>query len=167
MGFVVGDKSWNGEDEELVEIIELTSSIIKGSGTIPSSRKPTNHQEVGLYDFSDEEKEWRKHALCRGLDNNIFFPERGHSMLRAYAVCRGCPVRYECLEWAIETGDKWGIRGGFTPEERTKIRKRVEGEKISYELASTDLDEKRYKRLMRAMARVGVESVRALHQYVS
>lgn len=161
MGVVVGE-SWTEGDEQILDIIEVTTSIIRGRVIGKDPKDP----DVGIdHDFSDDEKEWRQHALCRGLDGNIFFPERGHSMLPAYAVCRGCPVRMECLESAVTSGkDKWGIRGGFTPEERKKIYKRVREEEVSFEEASEFYDEKRHKRLTRALARVGINGARALHR---
>lgn len=156
-------ESWTQEDEELVDLIEVTSSIIRGR--ILGSEGRSNGSIEEIHDFSDEEKEWRQHALCRGLDGGIFFPERGHSMLPAYSVCRGCPVRMECLESAVTSGkDKWGIRGGFTPEERKKIYKQVREEGVTFEEASAYYDEKRHKRLTRALARVGINGARALHR---
>lgn len=153
-------EEWD-EQEELVELMSITTSIIKGRVVGNGS----GGEDVGvIHDFPDEEKEWRRHALCRGLDGNIFFPERGHSMLPAYAVCRGCPVRMECLEAAVRSGDRWGIRGGFTPEERKKIYKRVREEGITFEEASTYYNEKRHKRLTRALARVGSNGSRALYR---
>jgi Transcription factor WhiB len=40
---------------------------------------------------------------------------------RAKAICRICPVRMPCLQWAVENGEKNGIWGGMTSEERTRM----------------------------------------------
>lgn len=74
------------------------------------------------------EKGWEKQALCRGKDNEIFFPEEAQQMTAkkikmAKAICKGCPVRAECLFTAVSNDEKFGIWGGFSPRERTSIRR--------------------------------------------
>jgi WhiB family transcriptional regulator, redox-sensing transcriptional regulator len=70
---------------------------------------------------------WMANAACRGLDVNLFFPDRGdiEGAHTAKRVCVGCPVRHECLEWAMtQPGYKEaGILGGHTAKERSRIRK--------------------------------------------
>lgn len=58
--------------------------------------------------------DWRDRAACRGLDPNMFFPERGDyvAVEAAKAVCSSCPVAAECLQFAIEVGETEGIWGG-------------------------------------------------------
>lgn len=73
------------------------------------------------------DQSWRRHAACIDMDVNIFFVERGHEArirnAEAKAICQGCPVRFECLESALEEPQPWfGVRGGLTPKERLKIR---------------------------------------------
>ena len=62
------------------------------------------------------------HAECKGLDPRLFFPERGESTREAKAVCDTCPVRSDCLDWAIDTQQKHGIWGGRSERERRRIR---------------------------------------------
>ena len=66
---------------------------------------------------------WQKKANCRGVNPNLFFPERGVSTSEAKAVCAGCQVKDECLEFAVDRGEKFGIWGGYSERERRKIRK--------------------------------------------
>ena len=63
------------------------------------------------------------HAACKGLDPRLFFPERGESTAEAKAVCAACPVRADCLDWAIATTQKWGIWGGTSERERHRLRR--------------------------------------------
>ncbi len=63
-------------------------------------------------------------GLCRGIDADIFFPERGASTRLAKAVCRKCEVSEECLEYAVNNGEKFGIWGGLSERERRAIRKK-------------------------------------------
>lgn len=44
----------------------------------------------------------------------------------AKAVCYACPVKEECLRYAIEENEIYGIWGGKTPRERSMIRRQWE-----------------------------------------
>ena len=80
---------------------------------------------------TDEILEWQERAACRDYDNLLFFGEEGESELerqaretRAKAVCSTCPVREPCLEFAMETNQKYGIWGGLTDKERASLKRR-------------------------------------------
>jgi WhiB family transcriptional regulator, redox-sensing transcriptional regulator len=63
---------------------------------------------------------WMSQAACKGL-TALFFGERGedrHSVAEARLVCAGCPVRVECLAYALEQGERFGVWGGATRDER-------------------------------------------------
>lgn len=70
---------------------------------------------------------WTIRAACRGLDPKIFMgydneitPARKTREARAKAICRGCPVRESCLEFALLTGQP-GIWGGTDEVERRRL----------------------------------------------
>lgn len=74
-----------------------------------------------------ERREWTDHAACLRSSPELFFPVSmaGPALEQTAAakrVCAGCPVRAECLEWALRSGDAHGILGGTTPEERRYLR---------------------------------------------
>lgn len=69
------------------------------------------------------DRTWWDRANCLGLDPDPFFPECGASTSEAREVCRGCVVREECLEYALTTGQKFGIWGGLSERERRRIRR--------------------------------------------
>ena len=71
------------------------------------------------------EGNWESHAACRDLSSSVFFPERGQSTRKAKQVCRGCEVRTECLAFALESRQKYGIWGGLTGEERRAYMRRT------------------------------------------
>ncbi|MFA5566549.1 MAG: WhiB family transcriptional regulator [Acidimicrobiia bacterium] len=69
------------------------------------------------------ENNWQDFANCLGVDPDLFFPERGASTREAKEVCRGCVVRFECLEYALVNAEKFGIWGGMSERERRRIRR--------------------------------------------
>jgi len=71
----------------------------------------------------DGGQRWQERANCLGVDPDLFFPERGASTREAKAVCRGCEVRAECLEYALAQGEKFGIWGGLSERERRRVRR--------------------------------------------
>jgi WhiB family transcriptional regulator, redox-sensing transcriptional regulator len=74
--------------------------------------------------------EWRSASACRHANPDLFFPvattasERAAQIAKAKAICAGCPVRSQCLEFARANELNYGIWGGTTPEDRTRIRRR-------------------------------------------
>jgi WhiB family transcriptional regulator, redox-sensing transcriptional regulator len=71
---------------------------------------------------------WRRHAICRDTDPNIFFPvgTTGFALMqidRAKQVCDECPVRIECLDYALETNQDAGVWGGTSEDERRVLRR--------------------------------------------
>jgi WhiB family transcriptional regulator, redox-sensing transcriptional regulator len=71
---------------------------------------------------------WRAAGACASADPDLFFPVSGtgkaaEQAARACQICAGCPVRGQCLEFAVETGEMEGIWGGTTPDERIRARR--------------------------------------------
>lgn len=82
---------------------------------------------LGNADYS-----WRDEALCRDTDPDLFFPvgTTGQALVqieRAKSVCGECPVRCECLEFALETNQDAGIWGGTSEDERRLLRRQRAG----------------------------------------
>ena len=68
---------------------------------------------------------WQERALCAQTDPEAFFPEKGGSTREAKKVCTGCDVRIECLEYALDHDERFGIWGGLSERERRKLKRRV------------------------------------------
>jgi WhiB family redox-sensing transcriptional regulator len=68
---------------------------------------------------------WQERALCAQTDPEAFFPEKGGSTREAKKVCTGCDVRGECLEYALDNDERFGIWGGLSERERRKLKRRV------------------------------------------
>jgi WhiB family transcriptional regulator, redox-sensing transcriptional regulator len=73
--------------------------------------------------------EWRAASACLNTDPDVFFPvavgsAASKQVARAMRICAGCTVRQQCLDFAMRSGEKDGIWGGTTPEERRRLRRR-------------------------------------------
>jgi WhiB family redox-sensing transcriptional regulator len=64
-------------------------------------------------------------ALCSQVDPDLFYPEKGSSSKGAKRTCAVCPVRPECLRWALKTQQQWGVWGGLSARERRKLSKKA------------------------------------------
>ena len=64
---------------------------------------------------------WMSDALCAQTDPDAFYPEKGGSTRDAKRVCSVCPVRDECLRFAIEHNERWGVWGGYSERERRRL----------------------------------------------
>ena len=78
---------------------------------------------------------WRYDAKCKGVDTEIFYPPRDKALYKPIAdkakdLCFGrdgddeCPVRRDCLAYAIETDEAHGIFGGLSHRERNALVRR-------------------------------------------
>ena len=74
--------------------------------------------------WPDEDLAWRARARCHGVDPGLFYPERGESADPAKAVCRPCPVREQCLSYALDNNEEFGVWGGTSQNDRRKMRRR-------------------------------------------
>lgn len=72
--------------------------------------------------------DWRQAAACRGKDPDMFFavantPAGTAQRREAKRVCASCPVRPECLEWALETRQAAGVWGGMSARKRQTLKR--------------------------------------------
>ncbi|MCW2898781.1 MAG: putative regulatory protein [Streptosporangiaceae bacterium] len=74
---------------------------------------------------------WTAGAACRGEALVLFFgpdgerqPEREIREAKAKQVCMGCPVRTDCLDYAVTRPEKYGTYGGLNEDERASERRR-------------------------------------------
>jgi WhiB family transcriptional regulator, redox-sensing transcriptional regulator len=71
---------------------------------------------------------WRLRAACRDVDSAVFFPpdgerppQRDARETRAKAICGGCPVIRQCAAYAIQYGERHGVWGGLSEQERAAL----------------------------------------------
>lgn len=72
-------------------------------------------------DLSAVDQEWRNSALCAQTDPEIFYPEKGSDARDAKKVCLQCTVRTECLAFALDSRERYGVYGGLTERQRRPL----------------------------------------------
>jgi WhiB family redox-sensing transcriptional regulator len=77
-----------------------------------------------------EHEGWEAQGACKHSDPDLFFPvaSRGpalRQLAKAKKVCERCPVRTQCLEYALQSGQSFGVWGGASEEERRLMRRRL------------------------------------------
>lgn len=82
-------------------------------------------------------QDWQGEASCRDEDPELFFPlgEEGpfnqRQIAQAKAVCHGCTVAADCLDWALRGKIPEGIFGGMTGSERSALLRRMARERAA------------------------------------
>ncbi|MER5888626.1 WhiB family transcriptional regulator [Streptomyces sp. NPDC001941] len=89
-----------------------------------------------------ETEAWRERAACRTADPEELFVQ-GAAQNRAKSVCNGCRVRTECLAYALDNGEEYGIWGGMTERERRALLRRRPGIKSWRRLLDTAREQQR------------------------
>jgi WhiB family redox-sensing transcriptional regulator len=99
------------------------------AGLLPQDEQPVDTWTEGYteswsapLDATPGDESWRQAALCAETDPEAFFPEKGGSTREAKRVCAGCPVRLQCLEYALGNDERFGIWGGLSERERRRLR---------------------------------------------
>jgi WhiB family redox-sensing transcriptional regulator len=85
---------------------------------VPGVRKQTTIDEADAL-------AWQADSLCAQTDPEAFFPEKGGSTREAKKICSSCEVRAQCLEYALQNDERFGIWGGLSERERRKLRKQA------------------------------------------
>jgi WhiB family redox-sensing transcriptional regulator len=79
--------------------------------------------------------DWYDQANCRTAPKTVFYPkgksgprklsaQADHEQRHAIATyCNPCPVKAECLAYAMDRPEVFGVWGGTTPQERLQDRR--------------------------------------------
>lgn len=70
-------------------------------------------------------QEWQIYAACSGKEADLWFSNKDSEIKRAKIICQGCPVRAECLNYALVRKEPFGVWGGLDEKERHRFWKRV------------------------------------------
>jgi WhiB family redox-sensing transcriptional regulator len=94
---------------------------LKGADLITNVLTPEGWRKLPPEDLS-----WMNRGACRGQDIRYFFPDNDTKHLDRYAAerwCSVCPIKQQCLDYAMETYQKFGTWGGLTAQERQRLRR--------------------------------------------
>jgi len=83
---------------------------------VPGVRQPVEE---------DNPLAWQADALCAQTDPEAFFPEKGGSTRDAKRICQSCEVRAQCLEYALQNDERFGIWGGLSERERRRLKRQA------------------------------------------
>lgn len=79
---------------------------------------------AGILGIDSVDTAWQEKGICAQTDPELFFPEEGNTSRTAKALCIGrCSVRSECLDYALVNKEEYGIWGGLSEDERSKLKK--------------------------------------------
>jgi WhiB family redox-sensing transcriptional regulator len=93
--------------------------MIGWASLMPRWRDPGSPRPLGL-------REWVAEAACARVGGDWFpDPRRRVDVSLEKAICGGCPVRQECLAYALDAGEPFGIWGGLTTDERLTLIARL------------------------------------------
>lgn len=77
------------------------------------------------------EGNWRNSAACKRADPELFFPSGETSkhdldqIQQAKSFCVNCLVKDQCLQYALETHQDFGVWGGLSEKERKALKRRA------------------------------------------
>jgi WhiB family redox-sensing transcriptional regulator len=72
---------------------------------------------------------WQFRAACRGEDSSLFFApgyferreEKDRREAKAKSICARCPVRVDCLDYALRIKEPHGVWGGMNEQQRRAL----------------------------------------------
>lgn len=64
---------------------------------------------------------WQHLAACYGIDPDLFFPTSEEEASPALTYCTTCRLRETCLAWALKNGERYGVWGGLTEQQRRRL----------------------------------------------
>jgi WhiB family redox-sensing transcriptional regulator len=112
--------SWTGVRDRLIE-----GGWSSGTGQPIATERPVRVVADAGPDLS-----WQADGRCTHTNPEVWFPKVGSNGTDAKRICRNCPVRVECLDYAMSLGvdTTFGIWGGTSKRERLKARKAAQKE---------------------------------------
>lgn len=85
---------------------------------------------------------WIEEAACQGKGSELFFSDSTFKTInkkmieQAKSVCRTCSVSADCLAYAINQDERFGIWGGYSSKELSILKKYFSIQTITKEEAS-------------------------------
>lgn len=70
--------------------------------------------------------DWEDAALCQQVAPDLWFPAEGDNPRDAKRICARCPVTDECLRWALDHDERFGVWGGLSARERRALTRHTQ-----------------------------------------
>lgn len=83
--------------------------------------EPLDFLELLAKTLNSDDLAWQEQALCAQADPEAWFPEKGGTARPAKAICVNCEVREECLQYALDNDERFGVWGGVSERDRRKM----------------------------------------------
>jgi WhiB family transcriptional regulator, redox-sensing transcriptional regulator len=99
--------SWNASPFTIDPMRDLEIDV----GSLPQQVSPPDH--------------WQELSACYGLDPEVFFPTTEEEAGLALSYCGVCSVSEVCLAWAVRNGERYGVWGGTTEQQRRRLIRQV------------------------------------------
>lgn len=98
-----------------------TALSLSSEGPMKPKGSPNTPDERYYNQLHTTPSDWE--AACQGYDPEMWFPDpTDHkARIKAKAICNTCPGKAKCLQWAFDADERYGIWGGLSQNERTKI----------------------------------------------
>lgn len=74
-----------------------------------------SYVQRGVPDFH-----WDPRLPCATVNPDVMFPELAEDVAVAQKICRPCPFRQACHQWAVDTAQAYGVWGGITEQQRRR-----------------------------------------------
>jgi len=84
---------------------------------------------------------WLDEAACLGQGTDLFYTDTVYTsetkkiIAKAKTFCNSCPVVADCLQYAINNEEKFGVWGSFSSKERASIRNHLKTNNITKDQA--------------------------------
>jgi hypothetical protein len=109
---------------------KICGSGVKRLTADPSGKSAKDDHDPHLFEvvvpaLLPQQTEWRDWASCREVDPELWFAEKGHQdwTQAAKRICGDCPVKDECLQFALDHDLRFGVYGGTSERERRPMHK--------------------------------------------
>ncbi|MHB8513064.1 MAG: WhiB family transcriptional regulator [Actinomycetota bacterium] len=80
--------------------------------------------------MDDDRYNWQEDGACRGVEPEVFFPVAEEEAWRAKEICGVCDVKAQCLVFALQNRERYGVWGGVTEKERIDLHRRGTAQRI-------------------------------------
>ncbi len=115
------------EDERGGKVANPANSPWSSVG-LPSTMDPVRDLEIDVRSLPEKVSPpgpGRSRPRAPASDPGVFFPTTEEEAGLALSYCSVCQVRDVCLAWAVRNGERYGVWGGTTEQQRRRLIRQV------------------------------------------